>query len=208
MGMETRTVACDESPCPVVTDWSEWANSGACSVTCGSGTVTQARNRTCSANCPTTFMGMETRTVACDESPCPVITEWCEWANSGACSVTCGSGAHSQARNRTCSANCRTNFIGMETRTVHCKHGPCPKGHGAGWPQPYRWGQRRHHWGFGTHRRIHHGGFGTHRSRYYGSFGTHRSRFHGSFGTHRSRFHGSFGTHQTGWARRRYGYHG
>ncbi|XP_046560017.1 adhesion G protein-coupled receptor B3-like, partial [Haliotis rubra] len=126
MGMETRTVACDESPCPVVTDWSEWANSGACSVTCGSGTVTQARNRTCSANCPTTFMGMETRTVACDESPCPVVTDWSEWANSGACSVTCGSGTVTQARNRTCSANCPTTFMGMETRTVACDESPCP----------------------------------------------------------------------------------
>ncbi|XP_067664281.1 uncharacterized protein [Haliotis asinina] len=128
VSMETRLTSCNEGSCPVITEWSQWANSGACSVTCGSGTVSQSRNRTCSANCPANFMEMETRTAACNETPCPVITEWSQWANSGACSVTCGSGTMSQARNRTCSANCAANFMALETRTVYCKHGACVSG--------------------------------------------------------------------------------
>ncbi|XP_046366382.2 A disintegrin and metalloproteinase with thrombospondin motifs adt-2-like isoform X1 [Haliotis rufescens] len=126
MGMEARNIDCNEGPCPVITEWTAWADDGSCSVTCGLGIQSQVRNRTCSANCPANFMGTETRTVDCNNGPCPVITEWTAWADDGSCSVTCGPGIQSQVRNRTCSANCPANFMGMETRTVDCNNGPCP----------------------------------------------------------------------------------
>ncbi|XP_067664280.1 properdin-like [Haliotis asinina] len=125
---ESRVVECGLPDCPVFTAWSEWADNGTCSTTCGPGTQMQFRERNCTANCPPDVILIETRTVTCEQCTCPVISEWTEWADNGTCSTTCGPGTQMQFRTRNCtnSTCCPSNFTSTETRTVTCEICPCP----------------------------------------------------------------------------------
>ncbi|XP_067664278.1 A disintegrin and metalloproteinase with thrombospondin motifs adt-1-like [Haliotis asinina] len=127
---ETRTVACELCTCPVISEWTEWADVGSCSTTCGPGTKMQARTRTCTQStcCPADLSLRETRTVECELCTCPVISEWTEWADDGTCSRTCGPGTKTQARTRTCTQStcCPADLSLRETRTVACELCTCP----------------------------------------------------------------------------------
>ncbi|XP_048251967.1 A disintegrin and metalloproteinase with thrombospondin motifs adt-1-like isoform X2 [Haliotis rufescens] len=128
--VETRTVTCEICTCPVISMWSEWADNGACSTTCGPGTNTQMRNRACTGStcCPADLTLVETRTVTCEICTCPVISMWSEWADNGACSTTCGPGTNTQMRNRACTGStcCPADLTLVETRTVTCEICTCP----------------------------------------------------------------------------------
>ncbi|XP_071092640.1 A disintegrin and metalloproteinase with thrombospondin motifs adt-1-like [Haliotis cracherodii] len=125
---ENRTVDCNLPDCPIITLWSEWTDNGTCSTTCGPGTRMQFRNRTCTANCPTDFTSVETRTVDCQICTCPVISMWSEWADNSACSTSCGPGTNTQMRTRACTNSncCPADLTLVETRTVDCQICTCP----------------------------------------------------------------------------------
>ncbi|XP_035660158.1 coadhesin-like [Branchiostoma floridae] len=141
---EERIVPCDQGPCPIDGDWSEWVDGG-CSVTCGVGEQTQSR--TCNnpepanggAECTLedgTTGRTEERIVPCDQGPCSIDGGWSKWVD-GDCSVTCGVGEQTQSR--TCNnpepanggAEC-TLEDGTAGRTEErivpwpCDQGPCP----------------------------------------------------------------------------------
>ncbi|ESP04876.1 hypothetical protein LOTGIDRAFT_109191, partial [Lottia gigantea] len=121
-------------------DWSEYAATGSCSTTCGNGTLTEQRNRTC--NNPATSGGgtpcsgstRETRTVPCFVRECPInggFGEWGNWTRHGACSVTCGEGLIAEKRNRSCD-NPEPRYGGEECvgqseegRSVECSMAEC-----------------------------------------------------------------------------------
>ncbi|XP_076436159.1 SCO-spondin-like [Babylonia areolata] len=141
---ETRSTPCRKQPCPVHggwSGWSSWQTSGSCSVTCGSGRLTQRRQRDCTDPSPQyggktcTGNSTETRSTPCRKQPCPVDggwSGWSSWQTSGSCSVTCGSGRLTQRRQRDCTdpspqyggKTCTGNST--ETRSTPCKKQPCP----------------------------------------------------------------------------------
>ncbi|MEZ4814160.1 MAG: type II secretion system protein GspG [Bdellovibrionota bacterium] len=122
-------------------DWDSWYDISSCTGTCGSGTKTQRRVRSCNSPAPA-FGGAscsgltnEVQTVACSLPACPVDggwSSWTAWNNTTSCSVTCGGGTLDQERTRTCTnpepANGGASCSGAdtETQTVACNTGGCP----------------------------------------------------------------------------------
>eukprot|EP00045_Choanoeca_perplexa_P018223 m.282512 g.282512 ORF g.282512 m.282512 type:complete len:1408 (+) comp17751_c0_seq1:124-4347(+) len=124
----TRSETSDCTPvppaCPVNGGWSQWAQAGSCSVTCGTGTATFSRTcQTPSAggvvNCNGLTPGAsQSATRACDTNQCcPVSSQWSAWSSLGSCSVTCGVGVYN--RTRTCqSAQCGGLNVGCSGQAV------------------------------------------------------------------------------------------
>ncbi|XP_046559555.1 protein PIF-like, partial [Haliotis rubra] len=86
-GSNTETVseACNDGGCPVNGNWSEWVEtSTACSVSCGRGSRTITRTRTCTNPSPSNggldCQGSNTETVseACNDGGCPVPGDLCD----------------------------------------------------------------------------------------------------------------------------------
>nr|XP_061790885.1 hemicentin-1-like [Nerophis lumbriciformis] len=116
--------------------YSEWAEWGPCSLTCGIGS--QKRQRQCSNPVPANggrhCTGLDTETRNCHGKPCPVDGKWSEWSSWEECSRTCGHG--NRTRVRTCS-NPTPQHGGRpcEGRTVEvimCSVRPCPVAGGWG----------------------------------------------------------------------------
>ncbi|XP_059097970.1 hemicentin-1-like [Tigriopus californicus] len=108
--------------------FSEWVD-GACSVSCGSGTMLQ--KRTCSNPEPKFggryCQGSFNQTVSCQLDPCPIHGGFSDWHN-GPCSVSCGTGSSVQTRD--CS-NPVPRFGGRSchgilNQVVPCTLDPCP----------------------------------------------------------------------------------
>ncbi|TRY80725.1 hypothetical protein TCAL_06305 [Tigriopus californicus] len=127
-GLWEQVVPCNLRPCPIDGGFSEWVD-GACSVSCGSGTMLQ--KRTCSNPEPKFggryCQGSFNQTVSCQLDPCPIHGGFSDWHN-GPCSVSCGTGSSVQTRD--CS-NPVPRFGGRSchgilNQVVPCTLDPCP----------------------------------------------------------------------------------
>ncbi|KAL3852082.1 hypothetical protein ACJMK2_015769 [Sinanodonta woodiana] len=113
---DSQTISCNTQPCPIDGGWgawSGWISNGTCSVTCGSGSMTEIRVRNCNNPCPQ-YGGRqcignstESQNTACTIQVCPIDGNWGDWNSwtaRGICSVTCGGGVQLETRNRNCSS--------------------------------------------------------------------------------------------------------
>nr|XP_061831771.1 hemicentin-1-like isoform X1 [Nerophis lumbriciformis] len=110
--------------------YSEWAEWGPCSLTCGVGS--QKRQRQCNNPLPANGgrhcagSGIETR--SCQGKPCPVDGNWSEWSSWEECSRSCGQG--NRTRVRTCSNPPAQNggrpCEGRAVEVIMCSVRPCP----------------------------------------------------------------------------------
>uniref|UniRef100_UPI0037E9B6AB hemicentin-1 n=1 Tax=Semicossyphus pulcher TaxID=241346 RepID=UPI0037E9B6AB len=110
--------------------YSEWAEWGPCSVSCGVGS--QKRLRKCDnprpANGGRHCAGSDTETRRCQGKPCPVDGNWSEWSLWEECSRTCGQG--NRTRVRTCSnpsaQHGGRSCEGKAVEVIMCSVRPCP----------------------------------------------------------------------------------
>ncbi|XP_061680955.1 hemicentin-1 isoform X2 [Syngnathoides biaculeatus] len=136
--------------------YSEWAEWGPCSLTCGIGF--QKRQRQCSNPLPANggrhCAGSDTETRSCHGKPCPVDGNWSKWSLWEECSRSCGHG--NRTRMRTCT-NPPAQHGGRpcEGRTVEvimCSVRPCPVE--GGWGPWLPWSPCSDTCGKGTQSRI------------------------------------------------------
>nr|XP_054608122.1 hemicentin-1 isoform X2 [Nothobranchius furzeri] len=118
--------------------YSEWAEWGICSVSCGVGT--QKRLRLCNNPLPANgghhCAGSDTETRSCQKQLCPVDGHWSEWSHWEECSQTCGQG--NRTRIRTCSnppaQHGGRSCEGKAVDVIMCSVRPCPvAGHWGPW---------------------------------------------------------------------------
>ncbi|XP_065811778.1 hemicentin-1 [Labrus bergylta] len=110
--------------------YSEWAEWGPCSVSCGVGS--QKRLRQCNnprpANGGRHCAGSHSETRSCQGKPCPVDGNWSEWSLWEECSRTCGQG--NRTRVRTCSNPPAQHggrpCEGKAVEVIMCSVRPCP----------------------------------------------------------------------------------
>ncbi|XP_071082134.1 coadhesin-like isoform X3 [Haliotis cracherodii] len=140
----TQTTSCNTHSCPIHGAWSSyatWSPYTACTKTCGGGTQTKARSRTCTSPRPQ-FGGRqcvgsssETSSRSCNTHNCPVDGGWSTysmWSPYSACSVSCGGGSQSRSRTRSCTnptpAYGGSQCAGEATDTYSrdCNTHPCP----------------------------------------------------------------------------------
>uniref|UniRef100_H3DL88 Hemicentin-1 n=1 Tax=Tetraodon nigroviridis TaxID=99883 RepID=H3DL88_TETNG len=110
--------------------FSEWAEWGLCTVSCGTGA--QKRLRRCNnplpANGGRRCVGPDTETRGCQGKPCPVDGNWSEWSAWEECSRTCGQG--NRTRVRTCTDPPARHggrlCEGKPVEVILCSVRPCP----------------------------------------------------------------------------------
>ncbi|XP_042370765.1 hemicentin-1 [Plectropomus leopardus] len=110
--------------------YSEWAEWGPCSVSCGVGS--QRRLRQCNNPVPANggrhCAGSDSETRSCQGKPCPVDGNWSEWSVWEECSRTCGQG--NRTRVRTCSNPLAQHggrpCEGKAVEVIMCSVRPCP----------------------------------------------------------------------------------
>ncbi|XP_070817740.1 hemicentin-1 [Chaetodon trifascialis] len=110
--------------------YSEWAEWGLCSVSCGVGS--QKRLRQCNSPLPANgghhCAGSDTETRRCQGKPCPVDGNWSEWSVWEECSRTCGQG--NRTRVRICSNPPAQHggrpCEGKAVEVIMCSVRPCP----------------------------------------------------------------------------------
>lgn len=123
-GEGTLTRPCNEEPCPVNGNWTQWEDWRQCSVSCGGGT--QSRGRTCT-NPPPQFGGRDCtgesqNTRSCNDQPCPIDGRWTRWSDWEACSKSCGDGT--QLSRRSCT-NPSPAFGGADCEGDNVQSRPC-----------------------------------------------------------------------------------
>jgi hypothetical protein len=122
------------APAPVDGGWSAWSY-GACSNSCGSGTMTASR--ICNnpapanggANCdnPT----ITSVSLACTGTTCPIISVnggWSSWSGWSSCSASCGGGTKTRTRscNNPAPSGGGANCSGSAVDSNSCNTGACP----------------------------------------------------------------------------------
>ena len=119
----TETESCNDNPCPVWTEWSDWTP---CTQTCGGGMRKKARECILPKSQAYKCTGESEVIEKCNERTCPSLTPWTDWSS---CTVTCGGG--SQKRIREClvqrtatgSNPCQEPL----EETIECNQNTCPK---------------------------------------------------------------------------------
>ncbi|KAI6173854.1 hypothetical protein M3Y98_01127100 [Aphelenchoides besseyi] len=97
--------------------WSEWSNSGTCSVTCGSGV--RQRSRSCSSGNDADCKGEPRKEEPCVLPECNVFGPWSSWST---CTASCNGGQ--KTRTRAC-RNGR-DCVGPTEDIRDCNQEPCP----------------------------------------------------------------------------------
>ncbi|XP_067656133.1 uncharacterized protein [Haliotis asinina] len=134
------TLSLVQKVCKVDGNWTEWTvATGVCSVSCGGGTRTISRSRTCTNPAPSNggrdCVGSPTDqyTESCNTNGCPVDGNWTDWSvTEGRCSATCGAGSRTILRSRTCTNPSPSNggkfCVGLSTDryTEMCNTSGCP----------------------------------------------------------------------------------
>lgn len=121
---ESDANPCNPNVCPT---WSDWANWGQCSKTCGQGN--RERKRTCSP-IPDGCLGSGDNVEPCFVVACTLTTEWSQWSP---CTATCGGGTRTRSRVK-CPAGPPT--CPVEPATEPCQPQACPL-----WTEWGAWGQ-------------------------------------------------------------------
>ncbi|CAC5368050.1 Coadhesin,Thrombospondin-1,Mucin-like protein [Mytilus coruscus] len=142
--VDIQTESCDMLDCPADGGWSEYGSFNewsACSVTCGNGTKSHQRTRSCTKPEPQ-FGGkdcegseVDIQTESCDMLDCPADGGWSEYGSFNewsACSVTCGNGTKSHQRTRSCTKpepqfagkDCEGSEVDIQTES--CDMLDCP----------------------------------------------------------------------------------
>eukprot|EP00095_Tigriopus_kingsejongensis_P008230 snap_masked-scaffold591_size129331-processed-gene-0.4 protein:Tk08230 transcript:snap_masked-scaffold591_size129331-processed-gene-0.4-mRNA-1 annotation:"SCO-spondin" len=126
-GSNEESEDCNTQDCPYFTEWTEWTD---CSLTCGSGTRSKVRECIVPRDGDANICNGETRTQeSCNETPCPVWSEWTDW---GQCTATCGGGTEKRIRDCLLAAARNgngTNFYGCDGDTWEmrgCNEHNCP----------------------------------------------------------------------------------
>uniref|UniRef100_A0A3Q3K3Y4 Hemicentin 1 n=1 Tax=Monopterus albus TaxID=43700 RepID=A0A3Q3K3Y4_MONAL len=134
-------------------DWAEW---GPCSVSCGAGMQKKLRqcNNPVPANGGRHCAGSNTETRGCQGKPCPVAGNWSEWSLWEECSSTCGQG--NRTRIRTCSNPAAQHggrpCEGKAVEVIMCSVRPCPVD--GKWSSWVSWGACSVSCGGGTRQRT------------------------------------------------------
>ncbi|XP_076099012.1 SCO-spondin-like isoform X4 [Mytilus galloprovincialis] len=130
VGVENETNSCNNEPCPINGNWTEWSNWSACPVSCGSGTHT--RMRACTNPKPQfggdICDGNITESQSCNFNHCPIDGQWSPWSEFSDCDQSCGGGI--QYKNRSCS-NPKPEYggeqcLGEEIDSNECNTQSCP----------------------------------------------------------------------------------
>eukprot|EP00794_Sanderia_malayensis_P011287 gene11287-12468_t len=131
-GALIESVSCNDSPCAVDGQFTDWSVFGACNVKCGKGL--QYRNRTCTNPPPSNggkdCLGSYKDSRECFSGHCPVDGGYSGWKASGSCTKSCGGG--DQLFIRTCDnpapqhggSDC--SAIGPDSEQRQCNNQPCP----------------------------------------------------------------------------------
>lgn len=152
----TQTQSCNEQPCPVNCEVSNWAEWSVCSVTCGGGEQTRIRTVITSpenggAACP-----VLEETQPCNTQACPVdcvVSEWSEWS---ACSETCGGGEQISTRTIITPPANGGAACPVLTQTQSCNDQPCQIADGDFRTQTQGgWGASAHGNNSGVYRNAH-----------------------------------------------------
>lgn len=123
----TQKKACNNGPCPVHCEVTEWSTFSACTKSCGGGLKDRHRTVTTHAlhggyACP--YLG---EYAACNEQPCPgdcVMETWSTWTT---CTSSCGSGSKTRTRAVTTPAEAGGLHCPTDLWTVAgCNSHPCP----------------------------------------------------------------------------------
>ncbi|XP_046575468.1 hemicentin-1-like isoform X3 [Haliotis rubra] len=110
----TQTTSCNTHNCPIDGGWSVysmWTPYSACSVSCGGGSQSRSRTRSCTNPSPAyggsqcVGEAADTYSRDCNTHPCPIDGGWSDysaWTVYSTCTATCGGGSQFRTRDRTC----------------------------------------------------------------------------------------------------------
>lgn len=131
-GMLSETRACSLPTCPVNGGFTSWGEYGACTATCGGGSMT--RTRSCTNPAPENggeeCNGPVSESAECGMDPCPVDGGYSKWSSYSTCSAECGAGT--QVRSRECNnpapahGGKTCDGLGLKEESRTCKIKECP----------------------------------------------------------------------------------
>jgi len=78
--------------------WHSWGGWGACSTTCGYGSMVRYRGKNSAKHGGRSCAGSNSASGQCHPRYCPIHCKWSEWSQYTTCPVTCGSGLEKKSR--------------------------------------------------------------------------------------------------------------
>eukprot|EP01013_Petalomonas_cantuscygni_P015357 TRINITY_DN3164_c0_g1_i1.p1 TRINITY_DN3164_c0_g1~~TRINITY_DN3164_c0_g1_i1.p1 ORF type:complete len:6949 (+),score=1286.42 TRINITY_DN3164_c0_g1_i1:147-20993(+) len=125
-----QEIPCNTQKCDPICDVGKWENAGKCTVTCGGGTQAQTRKITCQGcdvGTTTTVCGPDTRSIRCNEDPCPVDCSLSPWTTWSVCTASCGEGTQQRSTSiQRQAVNGGKPCPELLTETRECSEDPCP----------------------------------------------------------------------------------
>lgn len=106
-GPSSEVRQCNAQCCPVDCQWTEWANVGECSVTCGGGLQDREREVMVLSACGGVPCNGTTRDeLPCNTQCCAVDCAWAVWETWSTCTKTCGNGTQYRERGEAIVSTC------------------------------------------------------------------------------------------------------
>jgi hypothetical protein len=125
----SKTATCNAQECPIDCVQTDWLDNGACSHSCGVGTMPQVKHTTtASAYGGKACDAVITKTRACTViADCPVDCVMGGWGQWSSCTATCGpDGQHYHTRSVTTAAAHGGKACPVSQEYDSCNAGPCP----------------------------------------------------------------------------------